>query len=255
MSSRSGETMSELTSLMQLIDWNNLPRHIAIIMDGNGRWATQKGLPRIAGHRAGMETLKKIISFSCEIKIPILTFYAFSTENWRRPPQEVNFLMRLPHEYIRSELQNLIDNNIRLKMSGDIEGLPQHTQKAVREALEKTEKNSGMILNFALNYGGRKEIINAVREIAAKVKQGEMSVDEINEDTFSQSLYTAGLHDPDLLIRPSGEMRLSNFLLWQLAYAELWFSDVYWPDFTEEHLLQAIYNYQKRDRRYGGIEL
>ncbi|NLC51205.1 MAG: isoprenyl transferase [Firmicutes bacterium] len=247
--------MSELTSLMQLIDWNNLPRHIAIIMDGNGRWATQKGLPRIAGHRAGMETLKKIISFSCEIKIPILTFYAFSTENWRRPPQEVNFLMRLPHEYIRSELQNLIDNNIRLKMSGDIEGLPQHTQKAVREALKKTEKNSGMILNFALNYGGRKEIINAVREIAAKVKQGEMSVDEINEDTFSQSLYTARLHDPDLLIRPSGEMRLSNFLLWQLAYAELWFSDVYWPDFTEEHLLQAIYNYQKRDRRYGGIEL
>lgn len=245
---------SNTKKLLTQVVSGEVPLHVAIIMDGNGRWAKEKGLPRILGHHAGMETLKKIVSYSCQIKLPILTFYAFSTENWHRPQEEINFLMQLPGQYLRAELSTLMKKNVRVRMIGSIDGLPKHTQLVIRKAIEKTGSNTGLLLNFALNYGGRDEIVFAVRRIVKKVLQGEVAAEEINENLFSQYLFTAGLPDPDLLVRPSGEMRLSNFLLWQSAYTELWFSSIYWPDFEKKHLLQAIYEYQQRDRRYGGIK-
>ncbi|RJX24385.1 MAG: isoprenyl transferase [Dethiobacter sp.] len=241
------------TELTRLISAEKLPGHVAIIMDGNGRWARKRGLPRIAGHRAGINTLKEVITCSYELGISIVTLYAFSTENWKRPRWEVEFLMSLPGEYLHKELQSLIEKNIIIKTMGNLEQLPEVTQRAINNALEATRDNSGMILNFALNYGGRNEILNAVRKIAARVKEGSLKTEEISEDLFAGYLDTGGLPDPDLLIRPSGELRISNFLLWQLAYTELWFTRILWPDFKKEHFLKAILDYQERERRFGGI--
>ncbi|MGI5823558.1 MAG: isoprenyl transferase [Dethiobacteria bacterium] len=230
-----------------------IPRHVAIIMDGNGRWAKKRYLPRIAGHRAGMKTMRKIVEFANEIGVGILSLYAFSTENWKRPPREVDFLMRLPEEYLQRELPLLIEKNIVVSIMGEPAGLPARTQKAIDTALEKTRGNTGMILNFAFNYGGRTEIIHAVKTLCSEIVYGHLHVDEITEDMFGKYLYSGGMPDPDLLIRPSGELRISNFLLWQLAYTELWFTDVLWPDFEKEHFWEAVLEYQQRERRFGGV--
>lgn len=234
---------------------DRFPRHIAIVMDGNGRWAKHRGLPRTAGHHAGMVALRRTIRHADELGVQVLTVYAFSTENWKRPRLEVDFLMRLPNEFLKTDLPELKEKNVRVTVIGDKAGLPRHTMDAVQKAEQETAGNTGMILNFALNYGSRAEIVHAVRNIVEKAGNGSLDPGEIDEKTISNHLFTAALPDPDLLIRPSGEIRLSNFLLWQLAYAELWFSDVYWPDFDKEHLLEAIEAYQRRDRRYGGIKL
>lgn len=239
--------------LASLISAEKLPRHVAVIMDGNGRWARKRGLPRIAGHRAGMNTLKEIITCSHELGIKVLTLFAFSTENWKRPSWEVDFLMRLPEEYLQKELKPLMEKNVVIKVMGDLDRLPEITKRVIQHALNSTKDNSGMILNFAINYGGRNEIINAVKKISEKVKEGTLQVDEISEDLFARYLYTRDLPEPDLLIRPSGELRISNFLLWQLAYTELWFTKILWPDFKREHFLKAILDYQRRERRFGGI--
>lgn len=234
---------------------NEVPRHVAIIMDGNGRWAAERGLPRTAGHHAGMGALRRTIRAAGELGIEVLTVFAFSTENWKRPKAEVDFLMRLPQEFLKTDLPELMEKNVRVRMSGNREGLPLHTLQAVDTAIEKTKTNTGMILNFALNYGSRAEIVAAVRKIAFLAAEGKLDPQTIDENRFNQYLFTADLPDPDLLIRCSGEIRLSNFLLWQLAYAELWFTDVYWPDFKGEHLLAAIEAFRRRDRRFGGINL
>ena len=219
------------SELIKLISAEKLPKHVAIIMDGNGRWARKQGLPRIAGHREGMNTLKEIITCANELGINVVTLYAFSTENWKRPSWEVEFLMRLPEEYLKTELQPLIEKNVVIRVMGDIEQLPAVTKRAIKNALQATKDNTGMILNFALNYGGRSEILNAVKKIAERVQEGALKPEEISEDLFTRYLYTGDLPDPDLLIRPSGELRISNFLLWQLAYTELWFTTTLWPDF------------------------
>ena len=231
----------------------NIPKHIAVIMDGNGRWAKMRSLPRIAGHRAGMKTVKEIVKAADEIGIQVLTMYAFSTENWKRPTDEVDFLMRLPQEFLSTELDELIERNVKLSLVGAKEGLPSHTLKAMEQAEDKTKNNTGLRLNFALNYGGRTEIVKAVSELAQLVLEGKLSADEITEEAISSHLYTHDNPDPDLLIRTSGEIRLSNFMLWQLAYTELWFTDVLWPDFKKEHFYQAIAEFQGRARRYGAV--
>lgn len=235
------------------LDLENIPEHIAVIMDGNGRWARKRGLPRIAGHHAGMKTVKEITRAADEIGVKVLTLYAFSTENWKRPKDEVEYLMRLPQEYILTELEELIEQNVQVRMLGNQEQLPHYTVEAVMEAWDKTKSNTGLILNFALNYGSRDEMIQAIQGVARDVESGKMSIEEIKEDTFQRHLFTTGLPDPDLLIRTSGEIRLSNFMLWQLAYAELYFSEVYWPDFTRDEFYKAIVEYQRRNRRYGAL--
>ncbi|GAB7388249.1 isoprenyl transferase [Bacillaceae bacterium] len=234
-------------------DPRNIPVHVAIIMDGNGRWARKRNLPRMAGHRAGMKTVREITCTANELGIKVLTLYAFSTENWKRPREEVEYLMRLPLEFLQTELDELKAKNVRLRMIGYEEGLPPYTLEAVRIAQRETQGNTGLILNFALNYGSRYELTNTVVELVKKVQAGELKADEIDEATVSSHLLTKGLPDPDLLIRTSGEIRLSNFMLWQLAYTELWFTDVLWPDFTREHFIEAIREYQRRTRRYGGV--
>ncbi len=231
----------------------NIPRHVAVIMDGNGRWAQKRGLPRIAGHHNGMKAVKRIAKAADKIGIQVLTLYAFSTENWKRPKDEVEFLMKLPQEFLSIELGELIENNVRVRMMGQLEGLPEHTLAAVREAVRRTEGNTGLILNFALNYGSRLELVEAARQLARKAASGEMDPESVTEEAFERHLLTRDLPDPDLLIRTSGELRLSNFMLWQLAYSEFWFTDVYWPEFTERHLFEAIREYQRRARRYGGL--
>nr|WP_134700405.1 isoprenyl transferase [Ammoniphilus sp. YIM 78166] len=235
------------------LDLDNIPQHIAIIMDGNGRWAKKRGLPRVAGHRAGMKTVKEITRAADDIGVKALTLYAFSTENWKRPKDEVEYLMRLPQEYLLSELNELIEQNVQVRMLGNKDQLPDYTMNAVFEAQEKTKQNTGLVLNFALNYGSRDEMLHAIRCIAQEVKNDNLDIQDISEQTMNQYLFTEGLPDPDLLIRTSGEVRLSNFMLWQLAYSELWFSEVYWPDFTREEFYQAIFEYQHRSRRYGGV--
>jgi len=235
------------------IDLSNVPKHVAIIMDGNGRWAQQNGLPRVAGHRAGVKTIKDIAQEANRLGIDILTLYAFSTENWKRPEKEVKFLMGLPQEFLAKEMDELMDKNIQIKVIGFIDQLPEHTLKAVQEAEELTKNNTGLILNFALNYGSRNEILRATQLIARDILDGKLSADEIEEQTLNKYLLTNDFPDPDLLIRTSGEQRISNFLLWQLAYSELWFTSAYWPDFNQELFLQAIYDYQQRDRRFGGL--
>lgn len=233
---------------------DNIPRHVAIIMDGNGRWAKRLGLPRIVGHQNGMKAVKRVTIAADELGIEFLTMYAFSTENWKRPKEEVDFLMRLPVEFLAIELDELIEKNVQVRVMGDSEALPSYTRKAMEEAVQRTENNTGLILNFALNYGGRKEIEDCMRELAIEVAEGKLNPEDINSQLIDSRLLSGGLPDPDLMIRTSGEMRLSNFMLWQLAYSELWFTDVYWPEFGREHLLQAVAEYQRRSRRYGGLK-
>ncbi|KLU64760.1 ditrans,polycis-undecaprenyl-diphosphate synthase ((2E,6E)-farnesyl-diphosphate specific) [Desulfosporosinus acididurans] len=230
-----------------------LPRHIAIIMDGNGRWAQKRALPRSMGHRAGVEALRKIVKTCSKLGIEVLTVYAFSTENWSRPKDEVGILMKLLTEYLRKELEELHQNNVVIRAIGILNDLPQEAQHELEHAVERTKNNSGLVLNLALNYGGRSEIIDAVKKMSQDVLEGKQKIDDIDEKLFNEKLFTGGLPDPDLLIRTSGEMRLSNFLLWQLAYTEIMVVEEFWPDFGENSLIEAIKVYQKRDRRFGGI--
>ncbi|MCY9580616.1 isoprenyl transferase [Paenibacillus alvei] len=233
---------------------DNIPQHVAIIMDGNGRWAKKRGLPRIAGHHSGMKAVKRVTIAANDLGVKVLTMYAFSTENWKRPKEEVDFLMKLPQEFLAIELDELIEKNVQVRMMGYRDRLPEHTKQALEEAIEKTKHNTGLILNFALNYGSQREIVEGVREIVRKAQTGEIAVDSIDEDMVHDHLLSSSLPDPDLLIRTSGEMRLSNFMLWQIAYSELWFTNDYWPEFTERHLMEAVMEYQRRTRRYGGLQ-
>lgn len=230
-----------------------LPEHIAIFMDGNGRWARRRGLPRSAGHREGANRLKEIVRVCGDLGIKYVTVYAFSTENWNRPKEEVNYLMSLYLEFLKNADKEIGDKNIRILIIGDIRELSSELQKEAARVMENTKKNNGLVLVVALNYGSKREITDAVKRICGGVKKGSIKIEDINEQLVSNYLYTAGIPDPDLVIRPSGENRLSNFLLWQSSYSEFWYSDILWPDFTKNNLLQAISDYQKRNRRFGGI--
>ena len=236
------------------LDPDNIPAHIAIIMDGNGRWAKKRGLPRTLGHRAGVEVLRGIVKAATRIGVQVLTVYAFSTENWKRPAAEVDLLMQLFSEYLDNEIDELDNNGVQIRFIGTTDELAETLQKKMAEAEQRTAGNSGLIFNIAVNYGGRAEVIQAVRDIAKQVLDKKMVIEEITEKSIKTHLYTCDLPDPDLVIRTSGDLRLSNFLLWQSAYAELWFTDVNWPDFRDEHLIQAIANYQMRERRFGGLK-
>jgi undecaprenyl diphosphate synthase len=237
-------------ALARQIDFDRLPAHVAVIMDGNGRWAAQRHLPRVEGHRAGIESVREVVEGSARLGIRVLTLYAFSVENWKRPATEVSTLMMLLKRYLRSELNTLLRNDIRFRVIGRAEDLAPDIQGELSDAEAKTAANAGMQFNIALNYGGRAEIVEAAKRIVAE----GVPADALDEQRFSSFLYTAGQPDPDLLIRTSGEMRVSNFLLWQIAYAEIWVTDTLWPDFRKRHLLEAILAYQKRERRYGGIK-
>lgn len=230
---------------------NGLPGHIAVIMDGNGRWATERGWPRVKGHEAGADSVREIVRACGELGIGALTLYSFSTENWARPEDEVQALMTLLASYLRDEQSELMENRVQLRGIGEIDRLPSHVRELLRQAERLTEHNDGLKLTLALSYGSRREIVDAVRRIASEVRQGDLEPDAIDEATITERLYTAGIADPDLLVRTSGEMRLSNFMLWQLAYTELYVTDVYWPDFRRPHLEQALAAYAKRRRRYG----
>lgn len=234
------------------LDARRLPPHVAIIMDGNSRWAEKRGLPKVMGHRAGAESLRGVVRYCARIGIPYLTVYTFSTENWKRPKDEVDDLMGLLVEYLYKEIEELNANGVRIRSLGRSDVLPADAFTALQTAEAGTAANAGLTLNLALNYGGRTEILDAVRKLAFKVREGKIDPPAIDESVFSDHLYTAGLPDPDLLIRPAGEYRLSNFLLWQIAYSELWVTPVLWPDFRPEHLRQAIYDFQRRERRFGG---
>jgi len=235
------------------IDPGRLPVHIAIIMDGNGRWAGKRDLPRTAGHEAGVDAVRKVVRAGAEIGVKYLTLYAFSSENWKRPREEVTALMRLLTKTTRGEINELNRNNVKLLTTGRIDGLSTARRKVLATAVKKTRNNDGLVLNLALNYGGRTEIIDAVRAIADRVRSGRLDPGDIDEKTFAGYLYTDALPDPDLLIRTSGEMRLSNFLLWQTSYTELYITDVLWPDFGRKELFQAIVEYQTRERRFGKV--
>lgn len=243
----------EEAELLEKIDSRQLPEHLAVIMDGNGRWAQRRHLPRVAGHRAGVKAAREIIETCARLKLPCLTLYAFSLENWRRPQAEVDFLMRLLREYLKRELPSIHKNNIRLLIIGRSEQLPEAVRKDIQSAMGLTAKNTGMKLVVALNYGGRAELVDAFNTILQQVRSNGMAAFEADEQTISEHLYTAGLPDPDLLIRTSGEMRVSNFLLWQIAYAEIYVTETLWPDFSRARLLQALVDFQKRERRYGGL--
>ena len=238
-------------NLIQNIDVTRLPKHLAIIMDGNGRWAKQQGLLRALGHESGTKSVKVIIEASAKLGIDFLTLYAFSTENWNRPKLEVETLMRVLINSLKKELTTLQKNNIKLNAIGNLEQLPKSAQKELLDVIEKTKDNTKMTLTLALSYGSRDEIVNAVRNICSKVKNNIISIDSIDDSIINEHLYTQNLPDVDLLIRTSGEHRISNFLLWQIAYAELYFTDILWPDFKEQDLYEAIISYQKRERRFG----
>ncbi len=233
------------------IGFENLPRHLAIIMDGNGRWAKERNLSRIEGHRAGAESVRVIVRSCRKIGIPVLTLYAFSKENWQRPSREVQALWRLLSRYLKSELREMMENSIRLNAIGDIQELPKAVYRLLVDTMEQTAANRDMILNLALSYSGRSEIVKAAQKLAATCVKGELKPSEIDEEIFSNNLYTADMPDPDLLIRTSGEQRISNFLLWQMAYTELYVSPIYWPDFREPELMEALDDYQRRERRFG----
>ena len=235
------------------IDTHNIPRHIAIIMDGNGRWANAKGLPRIAGHREGVRTVRKITEICGDLNVKILTLYTFSSENWNRPATEVSALMKLLMSSLRREVKDLMKNNVRFTVIGDINELESNVQNELLDAIHKTKNNTGLNLNLALNYGSRQEILFAVKKLIDKVSEEEIKVDEIDESVFSKLLYTRNIPDPDLLIRTGGEFRISNFLLWQIAYTEIHVTDTSWPSFGKKELTEAIYEYQNRDRRFGKI--
>ncbi|MGX6997578.1 isoprenyl transferase [Periweissella fabalis] len=239
------------------LDLEHIPKHVAIIMDGNGRWAQQRHLPRIAGHKEGMNTVKKVTKIASDLGVKVLTLYAFSTENWKRPETEVSYLMGLPIKFFDTFVPELIENNVRVEVIGYIDQLPTATRAAVENAMEQTKDNTGMILNFALNYGGRAEITTVVQEIASKVQEGTLQVAEITTDLLSSSMMTAKLdqyQDPDVVIRTSGEIRISNFLLWQVAYSEFVFLETHWPDMNEIIFKQALVEYQQRNRRFGGLK-
>ncbi len=237
------------------IDISNikLPTHLGIIMDGNGRWAKKRGLPRSAGHKAGGQTFRKITRYCSDIGIKYLTLYAFSTENWNRPKEEVDALMKYFKEYLEEALKDFRDDTIAIKFLGDISAFPKDLRELMLENERLSAERNGMVLNLAMNYGGRDEIVKAVKKISAKVASGEISVDSINEQMLADNLYTSGQPDPDLIIRPSGEHRTSNFLLWQSAYAEYYIDDVLWPDYTKDNLNKALLEYSKRNRRFGGV--
>lgn len=247
-----GPVTGEEAALLAKLDLRRLPRHVAVIMDGNGRWAQQRHLPRVAGHRSGTKSARVTIETCARLKIEALTLYAFSVENWRRPKTEIDFLMQLLREYLRKEMPLLQKNKIRMRFLGRIAELPQGVQHDVREAMEQTAENDGMVLCVALNYGGRAEIVDAMNAILSE-RNGHSGGSAVSEETLARHMYTQGLPDPDLLIRTSGELRVSNFLLWQIAYAEIFVTDTLWPDFSRARLLEALVEYQKRERRYGGI--
>jgi len=247
-----GPVTAEEAHILKKLDWERLPRHIAVIMDGNGRWAQKRHLPRVAGHRAGTQSARTTIETCARLKVEALTLYAFSVENWRRPKAEIEFLMQLLREYLRKEMPLIQKNNIRMRFLGRPEELPAGVQKDTREAMEATAGNTGMVLSIALNYGGRAEIVDAMNAILAE-RNGHGGA-AVTEEQLSRHLYTANLPDPDLLIRTSGEMRVSNFLLWQIAYAEIFVTETLWPDFNRARLLEALVDFQGRERRYGGID-
>jgi len=244
---------AEEAASLDKIDLKRLPQHVAVIMDGNGRWAQRRHLPRIAGHRAGVKAAREIIETCARLKLSYLTLYAFSLENWRRPQAEVDFLMRLLREYLKRELPTIHKNNIRLLVIGRSEQLPEAVRKDIEQGMRMTARNTGMKLVVALNYGGRAELVDAFNAMLEQVRSNGMSAFQADEQTVSEHLYTAGLPDPDLLIRTSGEMRVSNFLLWQIAYAEIYVTETLWPDFSRARLLEALVDFQKRERRYGGL--
>ncbi|MCF7824256.1 MAG: isoprenyl transferase [Candidatus Marinimicrobia bacterium] len=237
----------------EVLSHGELPKHVAIIMDGNGRWAKAKSQPRIFGHKAGVKTVRKMTELAGELGLETLTLYTFSSENWNRPKMEVSALMNLLLDTITKEVDDLDRNNVRLTVIGDLDSMPAGPRKGMLDGIQRTAKNTGLNLNLALNYGGRQEILHAVRAIGQAIEEGKLTSSQIEDKTISDYLYTAKLSDPDLLIRTSGEFRLSNFLLWQLAYTEIFVTPVYWPAFTEKDFLEAISNYQKRERRYGQV--
>jgi len=247
-------TAQLVTNRSTEINQTTLPRHVAVIMDGNGRWAEQRGLPRIEGHRRGANALKEMLRYCKDLGVETLTAYAFSTENWGRPTGEVNFLMSLFERLLQKELKEMEAEEVCINFIGDLTPLPPSLQQEMYRSMERTKHNQGVFFNVAINYGSRHEMINACKAIAEKVQQGELSADSINDQTISQHLYTAASPDPDLLIRTSGEMRLSNFLLWQLAYTEIYVTDTLWPDFDNEQFDQAIVAFQQRDRRFGKVK-
>lgn len=236
------------------IDMTRLPVHIGVIMDGNGRWAKRRGLPRSAGHQAGAETLKRIVTECNKMGIKYITVYAFSTENWKRPKDEVDFLMNLLMSYLLDAERTLAGENVRIRAIGSRDELSEEMQEQIKKTEAFTSKNDGIVMNIALNYGSREELVQAVRNISEKVKNGEMNADDIDADAISKELYTGGQPDPDLIIRTSNEQRLSNFMMWQASYSELYYTETLWPDFSVSHLYDAILEYQKRDRRYGGVK-
>ena len=246
--------MVEYEELLKLIDKKRLPQHIAIIMDGNGRWAKRHNRRRIVGHLEGTKAIKRIVKFSGEIGIRILTLFAFSTENWNRPKREVRALMNLLYKFLRQETNSLQKNNIKLLVSGQVERLPAKVRVELSKTIDATRENSGLILNLALSYGGREEIVRACREIAKQISNESKKLKDIDEQSFNNYLYTTGLPDPDLLIRTSGEFRISNFLLWQIAYSEIYVTPVLWPDFNRRDLLLALIDYQNRERRFGRVK-
>jgi len=250
-----GPVTPEESRLLEILDLQRLPRHLAVIMDGNGRWAQKRHLPRIAGHRAGTQTARTTIETCARLHLEALTLYAFSVENWRRPKAEIDFLMQLLREYLRQEMPLIQRNNIRMRFLGRLDELPAGVQNDVRDSMEKTAGNQGMVLCVALNYGGRAEIVDAVNAIlvAERKSLAASAARPVTEEELSRHLYTGGLPDPDLLIRTSGEMRVSNFLLWQIAYAEIFVTETLWPDFNRARLLESFLEFQKRERRYGGI--
>lgn len=251
--SSSMEKMENLDekSLRALLDPQNLPRHIAVIMDGNGRWAARQHLPRIAGHREGIQSVREIITLSRELEIETLTLYAFSNENWNRPATEISQLMMLLERYLKKESKTMMDNEIRFRAIGQLERLPGSVLRSIQSVEEKTEKNKKMTLILALSYGGRTEVVDAIKKVVEAIQQEKISIKELDENRFSHYLYTTGIPDPDLMIRTSGEVRISNFFLWQLAYTELYFTKTLWPDFRRKDFLLALVDYQSRERRFG----
>lgn len=235
----------------QIKDRGNVPRHIAIIMDGNGRWAKKRNRPRIFGHKEGINSVREVTRECGKLGVDVLTLYTFSVENWSRPPTEISALMKLLLSTVKKEVEELNKNNVRLSLIGQISDLPDNPRQALQEGVKNTSNNTGLQLNLALSYGGRQEIIHGVRQIAEKIQAGKIDKNDIDEELFSNHLFTAGLPDPDLLIRTSGELRLSNFLLWQMAYAEIYVTETYWPDFRKMELLEAVSDYQRRERRFG----
>ncbi len=237
----------------QILQKGNIPKHIAIIMDGNGRWAKKRGLPRIAGHKKGVDSVREIVKLCPELGVEVLTLYTFSMENWNRPKIEISALMSLLINTIKNEINELMKNNVKVNVIGVLSNLPEEARKAMEVGIERTKNNSGLILNLALSYSSRVEIIDMIKKIAEKIKNNEIDIESINERLISETLYTSGLKDPDLLIRTSGVSRISNFLLWQLAYTEIYITDVLWPDFRTREFYKAIIDYQNRERRFGMV--